>query len=163
MAEEEDLPALSVAIADEQRDQHGRHVALEQLRGELGAVGAHQVDGAQHGDEDGGADDEGLGDEQPLQVGEHAVAGDLAQHGRLPLEVVDEAREHRAHRLHRPLVGVREPLRQRGQRGLDVGELVADHVLAAAGGDLEGVALRRQREEVDVGEAGADTARLRCA
>ncbi len=53
-----------------------------------------------------------------------------------------------------------EALREDGQRGLDIDELVGDHVLAASGGDLEGVALGRDGEEVDVGEAGSDGAGL---
>jgi len=79
---------------------------------------------------------------------------------RIPLEVLDQAGEDVAHTLHALLVGVAEALREDGQRGLDVDELVGDHVLAASGGDLEGVALGRDGEEVDVGEAGGDGAGL---
>ena len=137
-------------------------MGLDELEGELGTIGAHEVHGVQDGDEHGGADQRRLGDEQLLHVGEHAVAGELLEYVRVALEVLHQASEERAHALDRALVArVRETLGERVQGALNVHELGAHHVLRTVGGDGERVALRRDREEVDVGETGGDAARLR--
>lgn len=55
---------------------------------------------------------------------------------------------------------MRESLSEYGQRRLDVHKLLFDHRLATIRRDLERIALRCDREEVDVGEACGHGARV---